>query len=162
MCGENKVVVVLFLILNVNFFKLWRGRIVNPVPENTHLAFTPRTDLCRCAGVVGVHGEVVDVQAIVFCRFEEQGQICAPVGGNDRVCARGCNFGNVRGKVTCLCNGNKVIAHNLNVRTFACKVLFGCFGHLTAMRVILIDQVNLLDVFAALEIGGERFNFHFA
>ena len=160
--SEDEVFAVLGFVGQVGFFQLRRGRVVAPVPDHAHFFCAPRTHFCRRAGVVGVHGEEVDVQAALFGRLEKQGQVAAPVGGDHRVGARGLDLGHVGRKVAHLGNRDHVVAHDGHVRALAAQVQARSLGHLLAVGVVLVKEVDLFHVRALDQIGGQGLDLHFA
>ena len=89
-------------------------------------------------------------------------EIAAPVGGDHRVGARGLDLGDVGREVAHRGDRHEVVADDLDVRPLACQVLLGGLGHLLAVGVVLVQQVDLLDLGALDEIGGQRLDLHLA
>ena len=54
----------------------------------------------------------------------------------------------------------QVFAHDLDVGALARQVLLRELRHLVAVRVVLVQQVHLLDVGLVLDEGGQRFHLH--
>ena len=108
--------------------------------------------------VVGVELDVV--QAGVVGRLDQERQVGAPVAGDHGVGARRLDLGDVGREVAHLRQRVQVFADDLHVGALDLQVFLGVLGHLHAVRVVLVDQVDLLDVRLILHVGGQRLHLH--
>ncbi len=110
------------------------------------------------AAVVGV--EVDIVQARVVRRLDQQREVGAPVAGDHRVGARLLDLGDVGREIAHLGQRVQVVAHDLHVGPLAGQVLLGVLGDLLAVRVVLVDEIDLLDGGLVLHEGGHGLHLH--
>jgi hypothetical protein len=54
----------------------------------------------------------------------------------------------------------QVVADKLHVGALALHDFLGELGNLVAVRVVLVDQVDLLDLRKVFHVGGQRFHLH--
>jgi hypothetical protein len=74
--------------------------------------------------------------------------------------ARGLDLGDVRREVAHLRERVQVLADDLHVGRLRRRLLLGELGDLVAVRVVLVQQVHLLDVRLVLHEGGHRLHLH--
>ncbi len=130
------------------------------IPHEVHAAGGAGAQRGGCAGVVGVVGEELDVEAGLVGGLDQQRQVGAPVAGDHRVGAGGLDLGDIGREVRHLGERVQVLADNLDVGTLAREVGLGELGHLDAVRVVLADDVDLVDVLLILDEGGQRLHLH--
>ena len=111
----------------------------------------------RNLGVIGIHRQF---QAGIVHRLDQQGQIGAPVAGDDGVCAGLLDFRYVRSKVLDLAQWMQVVSHNLHIRALAGHAFFKKLGNLLAVRIILVDQKHFFDIGLVFDKGGQAFHLH--
>ena len=107
--------------------------------------------------VVGVDRQF---QPCVIHGLDQQRQILTPVAGHDGVRTRLLDFGDVGREVFDLRDRVQVLAHNGSIRALGGHALLEVLGDLLAVRVILVDQVDLFDVGLVFHEGRQGFHFH--
>jgi hypothetical protein len=118
-----------------------------------------RGDRADRPGVVGVEG---DVEPGIARRLDEQRHVVAPVAGDDGVGARRLHLGDVGREVLHLAERVQVLADDLDVGALAREVGLGRARDRLPERVVLVDQVDLLDLLVLGEEGRERLHLHVA
>ncbi|MNV56479.1 hypothetical protein D3C71_1487670 [compost metagenome] len=108
--------------------------------------------------VVGVEVDVVEPG--IIGGLDEQRQVRTPVAGDHGVGTRLLDLGNVGREVAHLGQRRKVVTHDLHIRALALEHFLGVFGNLVSVRVVLVDQVDLLDFRLVFHESGQRFHFH--
>ena len=108
--------------------------------------------------VVGVELDVV--HAGVVRRLHQQREVRAPVAGDHGVGARGLDLRDIRREVAHLGQRVQVIADDLHIGALARQQLLRIARHLLSVRIVLVQQVDLLDVLLVLDEGGQRFHLH--
>ena len=115
-------------------------------------------DRGRAAGAACVVGVPAHLEAGVSRGLQQQCEVLAPVAGDHGVGARRLDLRNVRREVGDLQQRVLFVADDLDVRTlfFQHRTRRGAHGF--AERIILIDEVQLLDGGNALHVVGEGFH----
>ena len=103
-------------------------------------------DRRRAAGAAGIVGIPIDLQSGVGRGLDQQGDILAPVAGDDAVGAGGLDLGDIRREVGDLEQGMHLVADDLDVRPFGVEHLARLGAHRLAERIVLVDQIDLFDV----------------
>jgi hypothetical protein len=95
-----------------------------------------------------------------FSAFDEQRQVGAPVAGDDGVGAGLLDLGDVRREVLDLADRVQVFTHHLHVGALARDRVLEVLGDLLAVRVVLVEQIDLADLGLVLHEGGQRLHLH--
>ena len=114
----------------------------------------------RCAGDAGIVSKELAREAALVGRLDQQRQVRTPVAGDHGVSAGCLDFGDVGRKVAGLGQRVQVFTHDLDIRPLARQGFFGVLGHLHAVRVVLPQDVDLLDVFLLGDEARHGFHFH--
>jgi hypothetical protein len=88
--------------------------------------------------------------------LDEQREVGAPVAGDDAVGAAGLDLGDEGREVRDLADGVQVLSDDLHVGPLARHVVAEVAVDLLAVRVVLVDQVDVLDVGLILHEAGQR------
>ena len=138
-----------------------RAHVVVPVGHGIDLAVGGRAHGRGSAGAKRVIGIELDVvQARVVGRLEQQRQIRAPVAGDHGIGSRLLDLGHIGREVAYLGQRRKVIAHDLHIGTLSLEQFLGELGHLLAVPVVLVDQIDLLDLGIVLHECGQCLHLH--
>ena len=113
-------------------------------------------DRSRAAGAAGVIGVPVGLQAGVGRRLQQQREVLAPIAGDDAVGARGLDLGDIGRKIGDLEQRMHFVADDFDVRPLLFQHGPRRCSHRLAERIVLIDQINLLDVRPAFHEGRQR------
>ncbi len=115
-------------------------------------------DRGRAAGAACIVGVPVDLQTGVRCGLEQQGEVLAPVAGDDAVRARRLDLCDVGREVLDLQQRMLFVTDDLDVGTLGLEHREGRCADRFAERVVLIDQVDLLHRRLGLHVVGQRFH----
>ena len=144
----------------VEFLDLVVGDVRMPCQHLRDMVRTGRADRTGCAGVVRIDRVVGNVQAGVLARLDQQREVRAPVAGDDRLRAGCLDLGDIRREILDLAKRVQVIADDFDVGPFPGQHFPSGPADCLAKSVILVQQVNLLDVLAAGDVVGHRFDLH--
>ena len=110
----------------------------------------------RTAGAAGVVGVPVDLESGVGRSLQQQREILAPVAGHHGVGARCLDLGDVGREIGDLQQRMQFVADDLDVRPLGAEHRLGGGSDGLAERVILVDQIDVLDGGRGLHVVGER------
>ena len=144
------------------FFGLVRHDVAVPLGDLLHLAFTRVADRRQRAEAAAVVGIERRGEAGVLGRLDQQRHVVAPVAGDDGVGVGLLHLRDVRSEILHLRERVQVVAHDLDVRALSCKVFLRRARHGLAERVVLVDQVHVLDLGVLGHVGGQRLHLHVA
>ena len=130
------------------------------VGDHVDAARRGRAQRGRGAGDARVVREELAGVAAFVGRLDQQRQVGAPVAGHHGVGARGLDLGDVGCEVTHLGDRVQVFANDLDVRALAGQGFLGVLGNLHAVRIVLAQDVDLLDVLLAFHEAGHGFHLH--
>ena len=112
----------------------------------------------RAADAAGIIGVPIDLKAGIGRRLEQQREIVGPIAGHDTVGSGRLDLGDIRREVGDLLQRVHLVADDLDIGAFLREHLARGAAHGLAERIILVDQIDLLDVGARLHVVGERFH----
>ena len=112
-------------------------------------------DRGRPARAAGVVGEPVDLQAGIGGGLQEQREILAPVAGDHGIGARRFDLGDVGREISHLQQRVEFVTDNGYVRPLGLEHRHRRPSHRMTKRIVLVDQIDLLDVGLALHVVGE-------
>jgi len=136
------------------------AHVVVRVGHLEHAAGAALAQRRRRAGHTGVVGEELAVVAAFVGGLDQQRQVGTPVASDHGVGARGLDLGDVGREIAHLCQWVQVFTHDLHVGALAGQVFLGELGHLVTVRVVLVEQVDVLDVRLVLHEGGHGLHLH--
>ena len=110
----------------------------------------------RAAGAAGIIGVPVDLEPGVGRGLQQQREILAPVAGHHGVGARCLDLGDVGREIGDLQQRMQFVADDLDVRPLGAEHRLGGGSDGLAERVVLVDQVDVLDGGRGLHVVGER------
>ena len=113
-------------------------------------------DRGRAAGAAGIIGVPVHLQAGVGGGLQQQREVLAPVAGHDGVGAGRLDLGDVRREVGDLEQRMQFVADDLDVGPLGGEHRPGGGADRFAERIVLVDQIDVLDGRHGLHVVGER------
>ena len=113
-------------------------------------------DRGRAAGAAGVIGVPVRLQARVGGRLEQERDVLAPVAGDDAVGAGRLDLGDVGREIGDLEQRMEFVADDLDVGPLLLEHGARRLRHRMAERIVLVDQIDLLDVRLGLHERRQR------
>ena len=155
--------VVVVLVLGLEAGDVLVGLVAHegqPVADLEDLAGAVLAERRRRAGDGRVVGVELAVVAAFDGRLHEQREVRAPVAGDDRVGARRLDLGDVGREIAHLRDRVQVLADDLDVRALPLQVFLRELGDLHAVRIVLAEDVDLVDVLLVLHEGGDRLHLH--
>ena len=159
--GHRVVVVVVLLAEALNDVRTDELLVVRvPVAHEPDLVFARGSHRGGHASGAGIVGVEVGVESGVLGCLDQQREVAAPVAGDDGVRARGLHFGNVGREVLHLRERVQVLADDLDVGALLAEVVLGRLGHGVAERVVLVEEVDVLDLRVLGQERGQRLHLH--
>ncbi len=119
-----------------------------------------RADFAGRAQAAGVEGVEIGLEPALLRRLDEQGEVGAPVGGDDAVGLGGLYLGDIGRKVFDLPEGHEIFAHDLDVGPFERQHFTGVLRHLMAEGIVLLDEIDPLDLRPVADVVGHRLQGH--
>ncbi|OMP13875.1 hypothetical protein COLO4_00759, partial [Corchorus olitorius] len=157
---EVVVVVVLLLVALDDIGALVAVVVDVPVADELHMVGTSGAHRRRHAGGGAVVRVEIGVEARILAGLDEQSQVAAPVAGDDGIGAGRFDLRHIRREILHLRQRVQIFTHDLDVRTLAFQVFLGRTGNLMPERIVLVDQVDLLDLRILRQEARQGFHLH--
>ena len=144
----------------VERFAVGGGHIGQPVGHRHHLADARVPNGGGCTQGVAVESVELAIEAGVLRCLHQQGQVIAPVAGDDGLRAAGLDLVGVGQKVLYPAHRMQLFSHHLHVGALGGQLLAGLAQHGLAEAVVLPDEVDLLQALVGLDGLHQRGHAH--